>query len=101
MDINRVIEIIRESKKASKCPPGFRYSKKKNMCVPTRKSKGKYKGVRGYFFGGYGRGGDNRSDSGNGNGNGNGGNGNGNGSGNGNGGNGGGNGGGGNGGGGE
>ena len=29
MDINKVIEIIREAKKASKCPPGFKYSKKK------------------------------------------------------------------------
>ena len=61
MDIDRVIELIRESKKKSKCPPGFRYSKKNNMCVPTRKYKGKYRGVRGYFFGGYGRGGDNLS----------------------------------------
>jgi|TARA_B100002019_G_scaffold39113_1_gene32767 hypothetical protein len=99
MDINKVIELIREAKKASKCPPGFKYSKKKKSCVAVRK-KGKYIGVRGYY-GGY-RGGDNRSDSGNdkdkGNGNGNG-NGHG-GNGNGNGGNGGGNGGGGNGGGG-
>ena len=102
MDIDKVIQLLREKRK-SKCPPGFRYSKKMNMCVPTRKYKGKYRGIRGYYMGGYGRGGDNRSDSGNGNGNGNGGNGNGNGgngNGGGNGGNGGGNGGGGNGGGG-
>jgi len=93
MDINKVIEIIREAKKASKCPPGFKYSKKKKSCVAVRK-KGNYVRIRGYL-GGY-RGGDNRSDSGNGdNGNGNGG-----GNGNGNGGNGGGNGGGGDGGGG-
>ena len=67
MDIDRVIQLLRESKKKSKskCPPGFRYSKKMNMCVPTRKYKGKYRGIRGYFMGGYGRGGDNRSDSGN------------------------------------
>ena len=78
MDINKVIEIIREAKKASKCPPGFKYSKKKKSCVAVRK-KGNYVRVRGYLGGGY-RGGDNRSDSGNGdNGNGNGGNGNGNG----------------------
>ena len=100
MDINKVIENLREAKKKASCPPGFKYSKKMKSCVPIRK-KGGY-GVRGYYMGGY-RGGDNRSDSGkgngNGNGNGNGGNGNGNG-GNGNGGNGGGNGGGGNGGGG-
>ena len=100
MDINKVIELIREAKKASKCPPGFKYSKKKKSCVAVRK-KGKYIGVRGYLGGGY-RGGDNRSGNGgngkngNGNGNGNGHSGNGNG----NGGNGGGNGGGGNGGGG-
>ena len=100
MDIDRVIQNLREAKKKASCPPGFKYSKKMKSCVPIRK-KGGY-GVRGYYMGGY-RGGDNRSDSGkgngNGNGNGNGGNGNGNG-GNGNGGNGGGNGGGGNGGGG-
>ena len=78
MDINKVIEIIREAKKASKCPPGFKYSKKKKSCVAVRK-KGNYVRVRGYLGSGY-RGGDNRSDSGNGdNGNGNGGNGNGNG----------------------
>ena len=100
MDIDKVIENLREAKKKASCPPGFKYSKKMKSCVPIRK-KGGY-GVRGYYMGGY-RGGDNRSDSGkgngNGNGNGNGGNGNGNG-GNGNGGGNGGNGGGGNGGGG-
>ena len=100
MDIDRVIQNLREAKKKASCPPGFKYSKKMKSCVPIRK-KGGY-GVRGYYMGGY-RGGDNRSDSGkgngNGNGNGNGGNGNGNG-GNGNGGGNGGNGGGGNGGGG-
>ena len=98
MDIDRVIEILREAKKKSSCPPGFKYSKKEKRCVLVKKKgkKGKYGYVRSYF-GGYGRG-DNRSDSGKGNGNGNG-NGNGHG-GNGNGGNGGGNGGGGNGGGG-
>ena len=100
MDIDKVIQNLREAKKKASCPPGFKYSKKMKSCVPIRK-KGGY-GVRGYYMGGY-RGGDNRSDSGkgngNGNGNGNGGNGNGNG-GNGNGGGNGGNGGGGNGGGG-
>ena len=78
MDIDKVIENLREAKKKASCPPGFKYSKKMKSCVPIRK-KGGY-GVRGYYMGGY-RGGDNRSDSGKGNGNwnGNGGNGNGNG----------------------
>ena len=101
MDIDKVIQNLREAKKKASCPPGFKYSKKMKSCVPIRK-KGKYIGGRGYYVGGY-RGGDNRSGNGgngkNGNGNGNG-NGHG-GNGNGNGGNGGGNGGGGNGGGGE
>ena len=71
MDIDKVIQNLREAKKKASCPPGFRYSKKMNMCVPTRKYKGKYKGIRGYYIGGgYYRGGDNRSDSGKGNGNG-------------------------------
>ena len=48
MDINKVIEIIREAKKASKCPPGFKYSKKKKSCVAVRK-KGNYVRVRGYL----------------------------------------------------
>ena len=61
MDIERVIELLRESKKKASCPPGFKYSKKMKSCVPIRK-KGGY-GVRGYYMGGY-RGGDNRSDSG-------------------------------------
>ena len=62
MDINKVIETIREAKKASKCPPGFKYSKKTKSCEPVKKKgkKGKYGYVRGYFGGGY-RGGDNRS----------------------------------------
>ena len=98
MDIDKVIELLREAKKARKCPKGFKYSKKMKSCVPIKK-KGKYVTIRSYFGGGY-RGGDNRNGgngkngNGNGNGNGQGGNGNGNG------GNGGGNGGGGNGGGG-
>ena len=94
MDIDKVIQNLREAKKKASCPKGYKYSKKLKSCVPIRKKGGV--SVRGYF-GGY-RGGDNRSDSGKGNGNGNG-NGHG-GNGNGNGGNGGGNGGGGNGGGG-
>ena len=73
MDIDRVIEILREAKKKSSCPPGFKYNKKEKRCVLVKKKgkKGKYGYVRSYF-GGYGRGGDNRSDSGKGNGNGNG-----------------------------
>ena len=84
MDINKVIKILREAKKKSSCPPGFKYNKKENRCVPVKKKgkKGKYGYVRGYFGGGY-RGGDNRSgngdNGGNGNGNGNGHSGNGNG----------------------
>ena len=80
MDIDKVIELLREAKKARKCPKGFKYSKKMKSCVPIKK-KGKYVTIRSYFGGGY-RGGDNR------NGNGNGKNGNGNGNGNGHGGNG-------------
>ena len=41
MDIERVIELLRESKKKAKCPPGFKYSKKQKSCVPVKK-KGKY-----------------------------------------------------------
>ena len=83
MDINRVIELLREAKKKSSCPPGFKYNKKEKRCVPVKKKgkKGKYGYVRSYFGGGY-RGGDNRSgnggngnDNGNGNGNSHGGNG--------------------------
>ena len=40
MDIERVIELLRESKKKASCPPGFKYSKKMKSCVPIRK-KGK------------------------------------------------------------
>ena len=40
MDIDKVIETIREAKKASKCPPGFKYSKKTKSCEPVKK-KGK------------------------------------------------------------
>ena len=66
MDIERVIELLRESKRKAKCPKGFKYSKKLRSCVPIRKKGKKYGyGVRGYYMGGYGRGGDNRSDSGN------------------------------------
>ena len=65
MDIDKVIENLREAKKKASCPPGFKYSKKMKSCVPIKK-KGKYIGGRGYYMGGYGRGGDNRSDSGNG-----------------------------------
>ena len=65
MDIDRVIQNLREAKKKAKCPKGFKYSKKLKSCVPIKR-KGKGYGVRGYYMGGY-RGGDNRSDSGNGN----------------------------------
>ena len=92
MDIDKVIENLREAKRKSRCPKGFKYSKKLKSCIHIRK-KGKY-GIRGYYMGGHGRGDDTENKNGkNGNGNGHGCNGNGNG--NGNGGNGGGNGGGG------
>ena len=52
MDIDKVIQNLREAKKKASCPPGFRYSKKMNMCVPTKKYKKKYRGVRGYYMGG-------------------------------------------------
>ena len=39
MDINKVINIIRESKKASKCPPGYKLDKKTKACVPTKRGK--------------------------------------------------------------
>jgi len=45
MDINKIISIIRESKKAAKCPPGYKYNKKTKSCVPKR-GKGI---VLGYF----------------------------------------------------
>ena len=70
MDIDKVIENLREAKRKSKCPKGSKYSKKLKSCVPIRK-KGGY-GVRGYYMGGHGRGDDDNE---NGNGNGNGGNG--------------------------
>ena len=42
MDIERVIELLREAKKKSNCPPGFKYNKKEKRCVPVKK-KGKKK----------------------------------------------------------
>ena len=96
MDIDKVIENLREAKRKSKCPKGSKYSKKLKSCVPIRK-KGGY-GIRGYYMGGHGRGDDDTENKNGKNGNGHG---NGNGNGHSNGGNGGGNGNGGNGGGGE
>ena len=92
MDINKVVELIRESKRKSKCPSGSRWDKKLKSCVPKKSSRWKT------VYAGWGRGrnenedddgkkngkngsngnGDNNGGSGNGNGgNGNGGNGNG------------------------
>ena len=53
MDIDKVIQNIREAKKKSSCPPGFKYSKKEGTCVPVKKKgkKGKYGYVRSYFGG--------------------------------------------------
>ena len=45
MDINKAIEIIRESKRKSKCPPGSKWDKKLKSCVPKKYSgKGVYLG---------------------------------------------------------
>jgi len=86
MDIDKVIELIRESIKSKKCPTGSRWSKKKKYCVPKKSSKGR-------IYVGWGRGRDESDDESKkngkkGNGNGSNGHSNGNGSGNGNGGNG-------------
>ena len=81
MDIDKAVEIIREAKKKSKCPAGFKWSKKKGECVPKKYPVGR-------VYAGWGRGRDQNEDddskknnsNGNGNGshgNGNGGNGNG------------------------
>ena len=88
MDINKVVEIIRESKRKSKCPPGSKYDKKLKSCVPKKSSRWKT------VYAGFGRVRDENDDEGNkkngkngngngssGNGSGHGGNGNGNGSG--------------------
>ncbi len=89
MDINKAVQIIREAKKKSKCPAGFKWSKTKGECVPKKYPVGR-------VYAGWGRGRDEDDDEGkkndkkngsNGNGHSNGGSGNGNG-GNGNGGNG-------------
>ena len=49
MDIDKVIQILREAKKKAKCPPVFKYSKKMRSCVPIRKKGKRYGyGVRGY-----------------------------------------------------
>ena len=39
MNIDRVIQVIRESKRKSKCPPGSRWDKKLQSCVPKKSSK--------------------------------------------------------------
>ena len=39
MNIDRVIQLIRESKRKSKCPPGSRWDKKLQSCVPKKSSK--------------------------------------------------------------
>ena len=82
MDINKVVEIIRESKRKSKCPSGSKYDKKLKSCVPKKSSRWKT------VYAGFGRGRDENDDEGkkngkkngsNGNGHSNGGSGNGNG----------------------
>ena len=44
MDIDKAIEIIRESKRKSKCPPGSKYDKKLKSCVPKKYSGRVYVG---------------------------------------------------------
>jgi len=39
MNIDRAIQIIRESKRKSKCPPGSKWDKKLQSCVPKKSSK--------------------------------------------------------------
>ena len=55
MDIDKVIQNLREAKKKASCPPGFKYSKKMKSCVPVKKKgkKGKYGYIRSYLGGGY------------------------------------------------
>jgi len=44
MDIDKAIEIIRESKRKSKCPPGSKWDKKIKSCVPKKYSGRVYAG---------------------------------------------------------
>ena len=39
MNIDRIISLIKESRKSRKCPPGSRWSKKKRTCVPKKSSR--------------------------------------------------------------
>ena len=55
MDIDKVVEIIREAKKKSKCPAGFKWSKKKGECVPKKYPVGR-------VYAGWGRGRDEKED---------------------------------------
>mgnify|MGYP001211406545 CR=1 FL=1 len=55
MNIDKVVQLIREAKKKSKCPPGYKWSKKKRECVPKRSSKWK-------VYAGWGRGRDEREE---------------------------------------
>ena len=41
MDIDKVVELIRESKRKSKCPSGSRWDKKLKSCVPKKSSRWK------------------------------------------------------------
>ena len=54
MDIDKVIELIRESKKSKKCPPGYKWCKKSRHCIP--------KGSKGRIYVGWGRGRDENED---------------------------------------
>jgi len=55
MDINKAVEIIREAKKKSKCPAGFKWSKTKGECVPKKYPVGR-------VYAGWGRGRDEKED---------------------------------------
>ena len=39
MNIDRIINLIKESRKSRKCPPGSRWTKKKRTCVPKKSSR--------------------------------------------------------------
>ena len=58
MNIDRIISLIKESRKSRKCPPGSRWSKKKRTCVPKKSSRWRT------VYAGWGRGPDEDDDEG-------------------------------------
>ena len=51
MDIDKVIENLREAKKKASCPKGFKYSKKMNLASLIEKKGKNILVVRGYYIG--------------------------------------------------